>query len=559
MIKSLFRVRYNYVNPVEYQRAAGLLFLTWVFAAIYLLIYLGLALPDVLAGVQPEPAAFILFFGIPLLLFIIIRAIQSGEIRFASRIYVAITLVICAATIINQRTITSTSMLSLVVPFIAAGMLLDRRAFVTTMLMVLGLVVLGASGQSQLTSVQQFIPARQLSNDLIYVLVTLIVSGAMLFLFSSRTDSLVERILTRSKQLETAASFSTRVVQRSDEADLLQHAANDIHDRFDSYFVQIFVLDERKNLVRAARTGLGTIVSAQSDLMIDGPTAVSEAARMRSIVFITRNDDKLRRLHFLPATRSGLAIPVHHSEQLYGVIDLQKTEDDTLDSGMLVALGLVGQQLGAMLHQSRLVQDLRQSMQEQRSMLSRLQSQVAGVQRRTQLDSGTWDAYFKGRARDVLGFDLHAGDMLPFPANDIPSQLTPAVQSGELSVSVLGEEQVISIPISVRGQLIGAMSFSLPKDRPITERQRELVQTVSNRLSQALENVRLYEQSQIQAAREHKATEVSSVLVTATDVMTLLNTAAERFNEALGAVHTRIELQPGAEILDAVRVRSETS
>ncbi len=54
----------------------------------------------------------------------------------------------------------------------------------------------------------------------------------------------------------------------------------------------------------------------------------------------------------------------------------------------------------------------------------------------------------------------------------------------------------------------------------------------------------LFEQTQAQAFRERKATEVANMLIGATDVRSVLERAAETFNEALGAVSTRITLQP---------------
>jgi GAF domain-containing protein len=68
--------------------------------------------------------------------------------------------------------------------------------------------------------------------------------------------------------------------------------------------------------------------------------------------------------------------------------------------------------------------------------------------------------------------------------------------------------------------------------------------TVAERLALALENTRLFEQSQSQALRERKASEVATALIGATDVRVVLNMAAEQFKDALGAVNTRIYIQP---------------
>ena len=72
-----------------------------------------------------------------------------------------------------------------------------------------------------------------------------------------------------------------------------------------------------------------------------------------------------------------------------------------------------------------------------------------------------------------------------------------------------------------------------------------LIRTVADRLSVALENNRLLEQTQAQARRERQASEIGSVLLSATNVESVLSLAADNFHEALGAIHTRVYLQPG--------------
>lgn len=101
------------------------------------------------------------------------------------------------------------------------------------------------------------------------------------------------------------------------------------------------------------------------------------------------------------------------------------------------------------------------------------------------------------------------------------------------------------MPIILRDQRLGALTFTVPAERGVDERQIEMLRTVVNRLSVALENNRLFEQTQAQAQRERKASEIGSLMLSETDIEAVLEVAAENFNEALGAVHTRVYLEPG--------------
>ena len=77
------------------------------------------------------------------------------------------------------------------------------------------------------------------------------------------------------------------------------------------------------------------------------------------------------------------------------------------------------------------------------------------------------------------------------------------------------------------------MSFAVPENYVIGDRQKDMVRIVAQRLALALENARLIEQSRAQAEREHTASEVSNLLIGQQDLNALLDVAAESFNERL--------------------------
>jgi GAF domain-containing protein len=87
------------------------------------------------------------------------------------------------------------------------------------------------------------------------------------------------------------------------------------------------------------------------------------------------------------------------------------------------------------------------------------------------------------------------------------------------------------------------MSFRVSLARALTERQLDTVRAIARRLALALENRRLFEQSQAQVIRERKANEIANALLSATEVQSVLRLAVENFNEALGAINTEIAVQ----------------
>jgi GAF domain-containing protein len=117
------------------------------------------------------------------------------------------------------------------------------------------------------------------------------------------------------------------------------------------------------------------------------------------------------------------------------------------------------------------------------------------------------------------------------------------MHSGDLQLIFEEDVQIVSVPIMLNNEVFGAMSFRVPQERALTERQLDTVRAIARRLALALENRRLYEQSQAQVLRERRANEVANALLSATEVQTVLRLAVENFNEALGAINTEVAVQ----------------
>jgi GAF domain-containing protein len=101
----------------------------------------------------------------------------------------------------------------------------------------------------------------------------------------------------------------------------------------------------------------------------------------------------------------------------------------------------------------------------------------------------------------------------------------------------------MSIPVKVRGQLIGILNV-----RPQTEQPEEwdpdeiaLIQAAAERAALALENARLLEDSQRLASKERTIGEISTRISAATNMDTILQTAVEEIGHALGGSEVSIK------------------
>lgn len=126
--------------------------------------------------------------------------------------------------------------------------------------------------------------------------------------------------------------------------------------------------------------------------------------------------------------------------------------------------------------------------------------------------------------------------------DQLPATTYASLHAGQIVMEPNGDKTLVMVPIRLRDVLLGALSFRIARSHELNQRQQELIQDVVDRLALALENRRLLQQSQSQAQREAKASEVARLLFSETDLTALLSVAAGQFNEALGAVNTSVRV-----------------
>jgi K+-sensing histidine kinase KdpD len=212
-------------------------------------------------------------------------------------------------------------------------------------------------------------------------------------------------------------------------------------------------------------------------------------------------------------------------------------------------LQLYSKRLATALVRARALTQLRDDLREQELIIIKQRQRLREFEQaeHSVIPSTTWETYFQQNIHGLVGFNVDGRTTKMTSADDLSLTMRESLEKGELVVMTENNQQIASLPIFLRDQLLGAMSFRLPRNTTLTERQRELLNSVVQRLALALENKRLFEQSQTQATRESKANEIASLLLSTTDINMVLQLAAESFNEAVGAIRTEVYLQQDLE------------
>jgi GAF domain-containing protein len=541
------RIEANYANPVERQRAIGLTLLVLSSFILWLLSSLVYVMPNILTSAEIPMEEVVVFAASPVLLYAIHWLVQGGNLRLATYAFLLLVLFSSFATLFED--LNTVNAIFLALALIAGGMLLGGRELLVYLLIFNGISFVIAYNYSQQIDRQVILTPETLF-AFVLILLASIVSCIFMWVFNGGIHRAIHTMTATIERFDDVAEYTGTLSRARDENTAMLALSDIVVDRLLYTHLQIHLFDDQNRLLTYIRTGMGTRHSVTPNEVhrVEG-SALKLVIDSQSPIVVYPDDSNARRLHLLPSCSSGMVLPLVHERRVIGLVDVQSNRlTPPFSTSQQMLLRLIAREFGNHLARIREVNTLRQVLAEREAVASRLEGQITRLQQQIEQSAGSdWRAYIEGRGTGAFGFNIRREDMRLTPANDLPETLLPALQSGEIITQQTAREQIIIVPIRFRQEVLGAMSFVVPKDHMITDQQKEMAQTVAQRLALALENARLVEQSRAQAEREHTASEVAGMLIGQQDIDLLLDVAAEGFNNALGAIYTQIYLEPEAQ------------
>lgn len=537
-LRQLFTLQSTFSNSFERQRAQLLLTINWV-------LLIG-TLGALLYFIVPTQTLIInigMIAGMVIYFLLTFFAINRRQVQIASYLTMGYSFLIpLVSNTITANLSDPINTITYLFPVVLAGLVLGRVGNIVVLVLLIALNILQASLRvgAELLSFQEALDySIRLGGGLVAAM-------SLQIIFSGRREDLTQASVLELEKLRSLLAVTSLNKQNISEQEFANELLRTLRDAFRFDVVQAYMLDDNNRLSRVLRPGLRTleIADVTPPLTLGDTNGVSETARLGIALQITGADLPKRREHFVSSSvQRGITFPIVDRQRVVGVMDIQTTRDIPLSATEMELLGLVINTSASLMLMLREDALLRRSLSEQEVLTNRMQNQLSLLQaQQQQVVGSSWSEYIDQRGERAVGFDFSLGQIRR--AENLPAQLRTALESGDVHVSMEGEEKFVNVPIQLRGETIGAMSFAVPQHYTLTERQIELSKTIAIRLGSALENARLLEQTQAQALRERKATEVANQLLSATDIDSLLRLAADSFNDALGAIQTRIYVEP---------------
>ncbi len=543
-VGSLFGLGIQYNAGYNRERARGLMIAALLTLVAWLVWIVAGSAPVMASGGARAIVSVLLPIGIVAVLV----AVRREHLEIAAALLVVSLADLVAPHVLwqfgGERPLLSAAML-LLIPMAAATVLLDRSGIFLTGIGLLVIAGLRAYFQSTANTPFLLIPSVPAATDLLLVAGVIVAILVLPLLFGGSGGRAVSGARAEISRLREISAYVARTGETRDSSALSALTADVVRQQLGYAVAQIYLLDVDGTLTRRLRSGPAAALSNDIVHPTSGEAeALADAVSRKGLVTFIAGNDYAGHL-IMPAV-SSVVLPILNRGTVVGAIDVQSLSS-SFSEDELADLALLAEEFGSSLARLDMMTDMQRIITEQEQINTSLRSQVASL-RRTEEGSvmREWLHYFDGRGQSAFGFDLPVGvpvDM-PVAAAGLPEALVPALDQTEANVELHGDEQIINVPIVFRGETLGAMSFAVARNQPVTRQQLEAAQTIGSRLGLALDNTRLFEQSQAQALRERKAGEIASLLISATDVQSVLNLAADSFNQALGAVFTRIYVQP---------------
>ena len=293
----------------------------------------------------------------------------------------------------------------------------------------------------------------------------------------------------RLAQIRTAADITRVLAAVLDPKELMQRVVDLVKERFDLYYVGVFLVDERSRYAElvAGTDESGQVMIAEGHkLSVGGSSMVGWATahgEARIALDVGQEAIRFNNPH-LPLTRSELALPLTRAQQVIGAMTVQSVEPEAFDEDDIAVLQLIADSLATALENARLFQQIEDSLQEIRTL-----------------------------NRQYLG-DAWAG------LADREQELRFTIESG--SKNDEGNISAFDMPLTLRDeQVIGNIQLETDRSQ-LSDDELEFLQAVSNQAALALESARLLEETQSSAERERRLSEMTTKFARSLDLDVLL-------------------------------------
>jgi len=352
--------------------------------------------------------------------------------------------------------------------------------------------------------------------------------------------SLEQRVADRTRGLQAAAEVASATTLVLDPDELLQQVVNLVRERFDLYYVGLFLLDEERQfaVLRAGTGEAGQEMLAQKHaLRVGGDSMIGQCTfRTEARIALDVGKEAVRFDNpLLPDTRSEMALPLIARGTVIGAMTVQSVAEAAFDEAEVAIMQTMADQVAVAIDNARLFAEAQSTLGEMEATQQRYLGRA-------------WAEYVLGAEK--TDYETKLPGVAPLGDAVLPEIRRVVEQQGAVMLdgdgSGEGGRSALVAPITLRGKIIGALGIHDDAGtRQWAADDVVLIDAVAERLALAVDNLRLLDETQRRAATERLTAEVTARVRETLDVETVLKTAVDEIYQALGLEKVAIRLATG--------------
>ena len=353
-----------------------------------------------------------------------------------------------------------------------------------------------------------------------------------------RIRSALQRTISQyTLQIELAADVAHAATSILDLNELLNTSVNLIRERFDFYYVGVFLVDEFDQwaVLRAATGEAGQEMLRQGHkLRVGGQSMVGWCvthSQPRIALDVGTETERFDN-PLLPETRSEIALPLVSRGQVIGAMTIHHRLAGAFSEQDVAVLQIITDQLANAIENARLLARAQAHLEElevvqshytRRAWAEDALSDLAGYRYELNTDTfaptgGLWQSGLEQAMRQDSPGALTAHANSPAPA-------------------------ALAVPITLHNQVIGTMDlYDVAEPRKWSDDEIALATAVVSQAALAIENARLFQETQRRATQLAAAAAVARDATAILDVDPLLDATMKLISEQFGFYHAGVFL-----------------
>lgn len=206
---------------------------------------------------------------------------------------------------------------------------------------------------------------------------------------------------------------------------------------------------------------------------------------------------------------ASLAVPISYADEIIGVLGFTAEEMAQWSEEDIRSVETIVEQVGLALENQRLFEQTQEALNETQATHQKYMRQE-------------WQRY-------VEEIEEESEDEISAPQKELEpwlSAMNKAVEKGESAVVADNSDTVLAMPVNYAGELIGVLGFSGHEQSQWNNSDVEAVELIGEQLGLALENQRLFDQTQVALTETQMLYDINAQLNAATTLEELLEAAA---------------------------------